>query len=47
MYPAEVLILNTVEMGLETSAPLRQHYQVKLLENLSFLPWWQPAGWRL
>lgn len=35
MYPAELLILNTVEMGLETNAPLRQHYQVKLLENLT------------
>lgn len=35
MYPAEVLILNTVEIGLKTLAPLRQHYQVKLLENLT------------
>lgn len=34
-YPAQVLILNPVELGLETNAPLRQNYRAKLLEDLT------------
>ncbi|TDA65539.1 MAG: ATP-binding protein [Clostridia bacterium] len=34
-YPAQVLILNTVELGLETNAPLWQNYRAKLLEDLT------------
>ncbi|MCL6479997.1 MAG: ATP-binding protein, partial [Peptococcaceae bacterium] len=39
-YPAHILALNTMELGLETEAPVPGRYVIRLLESL----WIEVAG---